>query len=61
MPVLALVEYTGPGLPPKRVMERISPRLMSQYSQGNIAAFTPMCPNWRQDPTYDLAKRRRRR
>lgn len=61
MPVLALVEYRHPHLPPKRVMEAVTPERMSQFARNSFAIIHPLFPNWRNDPTYDLAKRRRRR
>lgn len=60
MPVLTLVKYTHRFLPPKRIMEQVTPERMSQFSRQTLEAFTPLAPNWRNDPTYNLAKRQRR-
>lgn len=57
------LDWRDPNMPVLRAMdtgmEALSPEDESAYSQDVMARSIE--PTWRNDPTYNLAKRRRRR
>lgn len=56
MPVLRAMEYSW-GV----VLEPIPPQDESEHCASMVSNSNPMAPHWSRDPTYNLAKRRRRR